>query len=497
MKRKKKATSPPLDKAALVSEQLARFQPLLSPGEFKRLESTLDHPLSPAIRLNLLKAKHDLTTSLQHRYGWQCTPVEFCPTGFRVDTQEGPALSDTLEYKNGLYYIQEATSMLPVELFSFENPQETLILDMAASPGGKTTHLVSRMLDKGLILANDSSQGRIQALRIVLQHWGAENTAITRFPGESFGSWFPEVFDRVLIDAPCSMQGLRTTESHPARPVTPKESRQLAKRQAALLTSALQAVRVDGEVVYSTCTLAPEEDEEVVETVLETFGSSITHLDAQKILPEPAPGIKTNRDEVFQANMENTIRLWPHRYNTAGFFASLFYKNDNFETKLRPAPSHSMEKAGFVELPFKDQKVFSLEFEEGYGFPLWDYLSDHRRTLIRRDDKVFVFPRMLLERFADLPVQSAGLHLCNVSPEGIIPTFDWATRFGHLCKTALLILENNQSSIWLEGKDLEGVNGTIKQPSPIRMVVDQNGQFIGRGKLVQGVLKNLDYNRYR
>ena len=497
MKRKKKATSQPLDKAALVSEQLARFQPLLSPGEFERLESTLDQPLSPAIRVNPLKAQIDLTTSLQDRYGWQCTPVEFCPTGFRVDTKEGPTLSNTLEYQNGQYYIQEASSMLPVELFSLENPEETLILDMAASPGGKTTHLVSRMMDKGLILANDSSQGRIQALRIVMQHWGAENTAITRFPGESFGSWFPEVFDHVLIDAPCSMQGLRTTESHPARPITPKESRQLAKRQAALLTSALQAVRVGGEVVYSTCTLAPEEDEEVVETVLKSIGNSVTLLNAQKFLPEPAPGINTIGEDTFQTGMENTIRLWPYRYNTAGFFACLFSRNDSFETKLRPAPSHSMDKAGFVELPLKDQKVFSLEFEEGYGFPLWDYLSDHRRTLIRRDDKVFVFPRMLLERFADLPVQSAGLHLCNISPEGIIPTFDWATRFGHLCNTAVLVLENSQASIWLEGNDLEGGNVTTKQPSPIRMVVDQNGQFIGRGKLVQGVLKNLDYHRYR
>lgn len=387
--------------------------------------------------------------------------------------------------------------MLPVELFSLKNPEETVTLDMAASPGGKTTHLASRMLDMGLILANDSSQGRIQALRIVMQHWGAENTAITRFPGESFGAWFPEVFDHVLIDAPCSMQGLRTTESHPTRPVTPKESRQLAKRQAALLTSALQAVRVGGEVVYSTCTLAPEEDEEVVETILKSFGNSVTLLNAQKFLPEPAPGINSIGEVTSQSGMEKTIRLWPHRYNTAGFFACLFSRNDSFETKMRPAPSHSMEKAGFVELTTKDQKSFALEFEESFGFALWEHLSDHRRTLIQRDDKVFVFPRMLLERFADLPVQSAGLHLCQVTPEGIIPTFDWATRFGLMCKGAALVLEENQASSWLKGNDLEGFSETTKQPSSIRMVIDQNGQFIGRGKLVQSALKNLDYQRYR
>ena len=497
MKRKTKATTQPLDRAALIADQLVRFQPLLSAVELELLKTTLDQPLSPAIRLNPLKAQKDLIFSLQHQYGWQCSPVEFCPTGFRVDTKEGPALSDTLEYKNGLYYIQEASSMLPVELFNLENPEETLTLDMAASPGGKTTHLVSRMMDKGLILANDSSQGRIQALRIVLQHWGAENMAITRFPGESFGVWFPEVFDHVLIDAPCSMQGLRTTESHPARPITPKESRQLAKRQVALLTSALQAVRVGGEVVYSTCTLAPEEDEEVVETIAKTFGSAVTLLNAQKFLPEPAPGINTIGGAVSQVNMENTIRLWPHRYNTAGFFACLFQRNNSFETKTKAAPSHSMEKAGFIELTIKDQKSFALEFEGGYGFPLWDYLTHNRRTLIRRDDKIFVFPRMLLERFADLPVQSAGLHLCVVTPEGIMPTFEWATRFGLQCKTVALVLEGSQASFWLKGNDLEGFIGREKQSAAIRMVTDQNGQFIGRGRLVHGVLKNLDYHRYR
>ena len=387
--------------------------------------------------------------------------------------------------------------MLPVELFSLENAEETVTLDMAASPGGKTTHLASRMFDKGLLLANDSSQGRIQALRIVLQHWGAENSAITRFPGESFGTWFAEVFDRVLIDAPCSMQGLRTTESHPARPITSKESRQLAKRQVALLTSALQAVRVGGEVVYSTCTLAPEEDEEVVETILKSFGSTVTLLNAQKFLPEPAPGNNTIGEDTFQTGMENTIRLWPHRYNTAGFFACLFSRNDSFETEMRPAPSHSMEKAGFVELTPKDQKSFAAEFEESFGFALWEHLSNRRRTLIRRDDKVFVFPRMLLERFADLPVKSARLHLCVVTPEGIIPTFDWSTRFGLECKSVVIMIEEQQASSWLKGNDLEGFNGPTNQPSSIRMVTDQNGQFIGRGKLIQGVLKNLDYQHYR
>src|SRR5690606_15378550 len=102
---------------------------------------------------------------------------------------------------------------------------------------------------------------RLQALRVVLLTWGAANTAITNFPGEKLGVWFPETFDRVLLDAPCSMEGLRVSASHPSRPITPGERERLAARQSALLESAVSSARVGAEIVYSTCTLAPEEDE--------------------------------------------------------------------------------------------------------------------------------------------------------------------------------------------------------------------------------------------
>ena len=386
--------------------------------------------------------------------------------------------------------------MLPVELFSLEKPDNLLTLDLAASPGGKTTHLVGKMKDRGLILANDSSQGRIQALKIVLQHWSAENTAITRFPGESYGQWFPETFDRVLIDAPCSMQGLRTAESHPPRPVTTSETRHLASRQVALLTSALQAARIGGEVVYSTCTLAPEEDEEVVETILEKFGNAITLEDAQRILPIPAPGISTNKLQFDQIIANRTIRFWPHRYDTAGFFACLFTKTGSIEVYRKDPPAHSMEKAGFFEITEKEQANLSQKFEEVYGFPLQLYLIENKRTLIKRDDKVFIFPKLLLERFSALPVQSAGLQLCTLGVDGISPTFDWITRFGHQCRIAQITLNAGESMEWEKGNDIAISNKSDSGKPPIWVVQDEQGNIRGRGKINQGVLKNLDYKRY-
>lgn len=493
MKRKQKKDKPNLDERKQVADQLERFTSLVNPDEFKILSEIIDQPVTPSLRINLIKRDLAFEHELSARYGWKLSQIPFCPSGFRMVTGFGSQLSETIEYKNGDYYIQEASSMLPVELFDQSDPSRILTLDLAASPGGKTTHLVSQMNDRGLILANDSSQGRIQALRIVLQHWGAENTAVTRFPGESFGNWFPETFDRVLIDAPCSMQGLRTTESHPLRPVTAKETQNLAKRQINLLTSALKAARIGGEVVYSTCTLAQEEDEGVVEAILSKFGDSVQLEDAQVHLPMPAPGISTTESN---QEMQKTIRLWPHRYDTAGFFACKFRKISSMEIRGKTPPSHSMEKAGFFELSSNEQSRFSSQFENSFGFPLESYLQQNMRILVKRDDKVFVFPQLLLERFRSLPVQSAGLTLCSTGPEGILPTFEWAARFAKKSTLSILTLSTDQKSLWMKGNDLP-MAGQPGKETTVFFVMSEEGQFLGRGKMLQQSLKNLDYRRYQ
>ncbi len=490
MKRKKKNLQNEIDDAALIAAQLERFRPLLSDAEYAQAAEAVNQPLLPALRLNPLKGGANLAAELQTRYGWALHAIPFCPSGYRVESGSGPALSETLEYKNGAYYIQESSSMLPVQLFNFEDAgQPLIVLDLAASPGGKTTHLAARMADQGLILANDASQGRIQALKIVLQHWGATNTAITRFAGESFGRWFPETFDHVLLDAPCSMQGLRTAESHPPRPVTPSETRQLARRQAELLTSAIQAARSGGQIVYSTCTLAPEEDEAMVAGVLQKLAGTVMLEDAQAFLPTPAPGIAAGAVEADAAKM---IRLWPHRYDTAGFFACLLRKTGPGAGTVQAAPAHSMEKAGFVEMAPAAQASLSARFEELFGYALSAYLQTKERTLVMRDEKVFLFPRLFLERFGTLPVQAVGMQLCTLNEAELLPTFEWCTRFGTQCATALLPLEGAALAQWQSGRDIPAP----QTQKSVWLVTDPQGRMLGRGKVIQGMLKNLDYKRY-
>lgn len=488
MKRKHPKTTPTRSTPPPSAIDVEAFRPYLTSGEFSALLTEMDQALPPAIRLNPLKTGHTFTTQLASKFGWKLEPIPFCASGFRVTIGDGPTVSNPLEHKLGLYYIQEAASMLPVELFS-QLADEEICLDLAASPGGKTTHLVSRLQDRGLVIANDSSQGRIQALRIVLQNWGATCAAVTRFPGENFGAWYPEAFDRVLLDAPCSMQGLRTSESHAVRPVTEKESHQLAQRQFALLTSALQAARVGGEVVYSTCTLLPEEDEGVVASVLNRFNGQVLLLDAQVHLPTPAPGI-TNLGEYPGEDMARTIRLWPHRYHTAGFFACVLQKTSSLDLPTSPPPAHDMGKAGFFQLSASETRQFCGSFTETYGFELADYMEHNKRVLVRRAEKMFLFPLQLLTRFYGLPVQSAGMLLGEQMPDGFMPAHDWISRFGRDCQRNVVVLDQESAASWLSGENLDNSLSGV-EITKYQVILNEDRLGLGCGKVTGKGLKNL------
>lgn len=491
MKRKKKKNHVLLPISTAPFEGFEGYHSHLPETEFERLKNELAIPLLPAIRINPLKTAPGFAELLEKKYHWRLNPIPFCPSGFRVKVESGPSVSSTLEHKLGLFYIQEAASMLPVQLFSFQDQHQPLVLDIAASPGGKTTHLLSQTADRGIVFANDSSQGRIQALRIVLQGWGAVNQAITRFPGERIGPWFPNVFDKVLLDAPCSMQGLRTAESHPSRPVTPKESSQLAARQTALLASALQAVRIGGEVVYSTCTLLPAEDEGVVDTTLRRFAGAIELLDAQKVLPFPAPGLSTLADHHYQAEMRYVIRLWPHLYQTAGFFACIIKKKENLGLPIQEPPHHSMEKAGYIVMSAKEERLFCDQFQDAFGFNLAGYLFSYNVTLVRHLNQVHLFPHLLLERFSGLPVQSGGLLLGEQTLDGFQPSFNWISRFGSCCNRNRISMDPETSSKWIRGENLPLESFTELDSGVYQIMLDESNNGLGCGKVTRDSIKNL------
>ncbi len=502
-KRKSKPQGPTPAEAAEAA--LERFRPLLEAEELAQLLDELERPLPPSIRINPLKVEPEAALAgWRARYGWEVQPVPYCPNGWWI-TESRTAPSQTIEHRLGEYYIQDAASMLPVELFDFDDLDAPLTLDLAASPGGKTTHITARTGDRGLVIANNSSASRITALRLVLDQWGATNAAVTRFPGESFGAWFPETFDRALLDAPCSMQGLRTSESHPMRAVSEKETASLAQRQERLLESALQAVKVGGQVVYSTCTLAPEEDEAVLDALLQRYPGAFEIVELEGKLPQPAPALAKFGEQDFDPSVPRAARLWPHRYGTSGFFAALLRKTGPFtqpsagESGQAPglpggaqeAPSRPMSRSGFEELSEQEAQAWSDGLMQAYAFDLAETLERSRLALWRRGREVYAIPRLYLERFRELPVQSLGLPLGEELPDSLAPSHEWVARFSGEFLTGRYPLEEEHLRAWLRGEDIRSKPLPGYPTGMVVIVEDASGRLLGRGRVLRDRLKNL------
>lgn len=468
---------------------LERFLPLLLPEEAQALKNELEQPLYPSFRVNPLKVDQtDTVNKWTQHYQWQLKPVPFCNTGFWVTDSPSP-ISKTIEHSLGHYYIQDAASMLPVELFDFNAfDKHPLILDMAASPGGKTNHLVSRTHDQALIIANDSSRERLTALRIVLQNWGSSHVGVTNYPGEYFGSWFPETFDAILLDAPCSMQGLRDSDSHAIKSITQKEINNLAKRQSKLLESALRALRVGGQVVYSTCTLTLEENEMVLDEILNQFHGQIQIDSIENILKRPAPAIDKFEQFAFNPQVTNAARIWPFRFGTAGFFAARITKVNEIESKAKKPPSRPLSSANWFMYPEIQQTSLTQEIYNLYGIPLENLIEKYDWQIWQYKNNLHCFPGKFLEIFPDLPVQSLGLPLAEVSDNEYLLSHEFVTRFGHLANAHVYSVKDDQLSSWMRGDDMMNSAG---QSATLLIMRDHAGRTLGRGKLTGERIRNL------
>src|SRR5665648_222241 len=250
----------------------------------------------------------------------------------------------------------------------------------------------------------------------------------SNFPGEHFGGWFPEIFDAILLDAPCSMQGLRATDAHPLRLITQKEINSLARRQSRLLTSAIQALKPGGQVVYSTCTLTPEENEGVLDQVLSTFSDTIQIDPLDQIISIPVPGLSSYQEKTFHPQVKHAARLWPFSFGTAGFFAARLTKLTSIKTKIKPAPGRPLAQAGWFILDEENLKTIDKQLQGIYGFSLFNLLEEHDLEVWRFNNSLHLFPRLFIRRFPDLPVQSLGLLFGEITESRLTLAHDFATR---------------------------------------------------------------------
>ena len=479
------------EKDTVSVDPLSWAQAYLPLDEYQELLQGLNQPLDISIRINTLKADPESAiANWSALYGWKTEPVPFCPSGFWIREYDTPP-STTIEHRLGYFYIQEAASMLPPELFDFEGISEPLVLDMAASPGGKTTHLAALTMDSGLVIANDGSRSRIPALQIVLRNWGAAGQAVTCLPGEAFGSLYPDVFDAVLLDAPCSMQGLRSAESHASRTITANEIDSLAARQLRLLESALRAAKPGGQVVYSTCTLAPQEDELVLAALLERYPRQVRIEDISAHLPVPAPALTAFDGRELPEQVRRALRLWPHRLGTAGFFAARLTKTDALPEVSGGVTRFPPSDMSLRPILRKDKHTIVQVLNDLYGFDLQAVLDKGSLEIVLHKEQYYLIPGKLNASFSRLPVISAGLPLGKPFKESLQISHEFVSRFGDRFVSGVLPLDDEFLASWLKGEDIRRYRSEGAHTGEIYAVRDRLGRNLGRGKLSEGRLKNM------
>ncbi len=296
-----------------------RYSKLTDWEEFKKYTLSF---LRKSIRINTLKISvEECAKRLQN--DWNLEPVLWCKEGFFIEHKGGRLdVGNTIEHALGYYYVQEAASMIPPVVL---DPQPgDIILDMAASPGSKASQIAQYLKNEGMVVANDVKGDRLAALGINMQRIGSYNHIITLMQGEKFAD-AGVVFDKVLLDAPCSGTGTIRKSPKTIMMWNPDMVKRLSRMQRKLIMAAWKVLKPGGTLVYSTCSTEPEENEAVVSYLLENAKDArMLEID----LPIKSKPILEFDGEIYNPEVHNCLRMWPQDNDTEGFFVAGIRKED-------------------------------------------------------------------------------------------------------------------------------------------------------------------------
>lgn len=282
--------------------------------------------LRRSIRVNTLKISVEKLKERMEKT-WHLDSVPWCEEGFWIDHKgKGEEyrrdVGNTIEHQLGYIYIQEAASMIPPIVLE-PKPGEK-ILDMCAAPGSKSTQIVQYMENKGTLIANDYLGKRIAPLGINMQRVSASNTILTLMQGNWFAKSGIE-FDRVLVDAPCSGTGTIRKSLKTLRIWNPNMVKKIAREQKKLIETGFKILKKGGTLVYSTCSLEPEEDEAIVDFLIKQYDNAIVEEINLKGLKK-GDIITEFEGEKYSDEVKKCLRIWPQDNDTEGFFVAKIKK---------------------------------------------------------------------------------------------------------------------------------------------------------------------------
>jgi len=298
---------------------IERYFQFLGEDQTKQLLDANEKPLTPSIRVNTLKIDKDSLKNRLENKGIMLEPIDWIPYGFKV--KKAPLnLGSTHEYLQGFYYLQSVAPMLPAFILD-PNPND-IVIDMCAAPGGKATHLAQIMNNEGNLILIERNRNRIPALEFNLRRMGVSNSIVINEDAVNLSKMNLEA-DKILLDAPCTGEGLIRQDFSRKRSKTMKDIDKLSTIQRKLLKTGLNSLNPGGQLLYSTCSIAPEENELVIDDVLKDNSDfAIVKIPSNY----GVDGIIDVYNKTLREDIKYSQRLYPHLHNTIGFFISLIEK---------------------------------------------------------------------------------------------------------------------------------------------------------------------------
>ena len=288
-------------------------------GNPEEFFSILQKQLPRSFRINNLKGDKNEVLENFKQYGIDFEQYPWYSDAFTTNDKK---IGNTIEHFSGWIYIQEATSMIPPLAMKNHLKEDSMVLDAAAAPGSKTTQLADLMGNNGLLIANEISFMRTKALKFNLEKMGVLNAVLTNYNFKGF----PEKiqFDCILVDAPCSSEGTLRKDPNIMLTWSTKRILEFSRLQKAMVLKAFDLLKQGGCLVYSTCTFAPEENEEVIDFLLKNREAKVEkiHLENFKL----SPGIEEWEKIKFSTEVKNCSRIWPQDNDTDGFFLAKIKK---------------------------------------------------------------------------------------------------------------------------------------------------------------------------
>ena len=405
--------------------------------EYPAFLQSLERPRAVALRFNPLKGQIPRLDFVQ-------SPVPWEPMGYYYDPDSRPGLHPY--HEAGVYYLQEASAMSAVALLD-PQPGEN-ICDLCAAPGGKTTQIAGRMAGEGFLLCNEINPKRAKILSRNIERMGVANALVTNEHPARLAEKYAAYFDRVLIDAPCSGEGMFRKEEAAVTDWSQETVEMCARRQAEILHSGAALLKPGGRLVYSTCTFAPEENEQTVEQFLQTHPEFV---------------LEETHAPWFTPAGKGMFRLWPHKLLGEGHFAAVLGKTGGEEDAVSPARGEKLPK---------EWKEFAKDL--GIDLP--------HGTPVFFGQSLYLAPEGMPD-LRGIKVLRPGLELGELKKDRFEPAHALALWLKSAARTRNLSSDSSEIQSYMRGE-------TLPDTGKGWTLVQVDGYSLGWGKSDGKVLKN-------